>query len=226
MKKNAIALVSILLLVASLSSFRIETASAGTITVPDDYPTIQEAINNANDGDTIFVRNGMYYEHVVVNKTVSLIGEDNTVLNGTTVEPMMIVEADDVKIIGFTFVGWAFQNIVLNSTNGVLVTENRIVFNAVGIDVENSVNTTIEHNIIEGFGLDNIGIMLFHSSQCKIVSNTITNAVYFGIRLWFSNSNLINKNLIKGNDCGIDFYESELNTISESILLDSGGPGV
>ena len=207
-----------------IDNFSIEIHSP--IEVPTDFPTIQEAINNANDGDTIFVRNGMYYEHVVVNKTVSLIGEDNTVLNGTTVEPMMIVEADDVKIIGFTFVGWAFQNIVLNSTNGVMVTENRIVFNAVGIDVENSVNTTIEHNIIEGFGLDNIGIMLSHSSQCKIVSNTITNAVYFGIRLWFSNSNLIKKNLIKGNDCGIDFYESELNTISESILLDSGGPGV
>ena len=40
-----------------------------TIIVPDEYSSIQEAINNANEEDTIFVRAGIYYEHVVVNKT-------------------------------------------------------------------------------------------------------------------------------------------------------------
>ena len=47
-----------------------------TIIVPDSYPTIQEAINNANEGDVIFVRHGTYYENLVVNKSVSLVGED------------------------------------------------------------------------------------------------------------------------------------------------------
>ena len=52
-----------------------------TIIVPDDYPTIQAAINAANDGDTVFVRNGTYYENVVVNKPVSLVGEDKQTTN-------------------------------------------------------------------------------------------------------------------------------------------------
>ncbi|MFB0501107.1 MAG: cohesin domain-containing protein, partial [Candidatus Bathyarchaeia archaeon] len=47
------------------------TVSSAIITVPDDYPTIQEAINNANDGDTIFVYNGTYHEHVTINKSIS-----------------------------------------------------------------------------------------------------------------------------------------------------------
>src|SRR4030042_7035615 len=43
---------------------------------PADFSTIQEAINAADDGDTVFVRNGTYYEHIVINKTISLIGEN------------------------------------------------------------------------------------------------------------------------------------------------------
>jgi parallel beta-helix repeat protein len=198
------------------------------ITVPYDYPTIQEAINHANEGDTILVRTGTYNENVVVNKTVSLIGEDkdSTVLNGTTIEPIMIVEANDVKISGFTFEGWATQDIAINATTGVIIVENKIVFNALGIDVESSVNTTIENNVIDGFGLDNIGIMLAYSSECSIVNNTITNAVYDGIRLWFSSSNLIHQNLIKDNDYGMFFHEANLNTISENTISESGGPGI
>jgi parallel beta-helix repeat protein len=198
------------------------------IIVPDDFPSIQEAINNANEGDTIFVGNGTYYENVVVNKTVSLIGngKDSTILNGTTIEPMMIVEANDVRISGFTFEGWTFQGILINGTTGVTIVENKIVFNALGIDVENSANTTIENNIINGFGLDNIGIMVAYSSGCSVVNNTITNAVYDGIRLWFSSGNLIHQNLIKNNDYGIFFHEANLNTISENTISESGGPGI
>ncbi|MCZ2809141.1 MAG: pectinesterase family protein, partial [Candidatus Bathyarchaeota archaeon] len=60
-------------------------ASSSTILVPDNYATIQEAINNANEGDTIFVRAGTYYEHVVVDKALSLVGENkhNTIIDGS-----------------------------------------------------------------------------------------------------------------------------------------------
>ena len=59
------------------------TESATTI-VPDDFLTIQEAISNAVEGDIIFVETGIYYEHVVVNKTVSILGEDvdTTIIDG------------------------------------------------------------------------------------------------------------------------------------------------
>jgi parallel beta-helix repeat protein len=228
--KKLVSGILVLLLFVGLFTLalNIKPVRAGTIVVPDDCSTIQEAINAAASGDTIFVRSGTYYEQVIVNKTISLIGEgkDKTILNGTTIEPMMIVEANNVKISGFTFVGWAFKNIVVNATTGVAIAGNKIVFNALGIDVENSVNTSIENNIIDGFGLDNIGIMLAYSSECGIVNNTITNAVYDGIRLWFASNNLIHQNLITANDYGIFFHEANHNTISENTLSESGGPGI
>lgn len=82
----------------------IRLAKAGTLTVPDDYPTIQQAINHANDGDTIFVKNGTYFEHVVVNKTVSITGQNrnSTIIDGNYTGTVVTVMADNVGFSGFT----------------------------------------------------------------------------------------------------------------------------
>jgi len=42
----------------------------------NNYTRIQDAIDNASDWDTVFVYNGSYYENVLVDKSISLIGED------------------------------------------------------------------------------------------------------------------------------------------------------
>ncbi len=68
-----------ILLVSSLAiAYDIQPSreSPSTIVVPDDYSTIQAAINAANPGDLITVRNGIYPEGIIVNKTVSLSGEN------------------------------------------------------------------------------------------------------------------------------------------------------
>jgi len=70
------------------------------IIVPDNYPTIQEAINNANEGDIIYVRNGTYYENVIVNKTVSLIGDNkfDTTIDGGGSGKVIFITADNVTV--------------------------------------------------------------------------------------------------------------------------------
>ena len=80
-----------------------------TIIVPDDYPTIQEAINSASPGDTIYVRAGTYNENVVVNKSVSLVGENRATtiidVEGRWATPYygaVQVIVNNVKISGFT----------------------------------------------------------------------------------------------------------------------------
>ena len=46
-----------------------------TIIVPDDYPTIQQAVDNATNGNIIFVRSGTYSENLEINTNITLHGE-------------------------------------------------------------------------------------------------------------------------------------------------------
>lgn len=60
----------------------LQRVKADTIIVPDDYSTMQGAVNAAGHGDTISVRNGLYHEKVTVEKLLTLVGEnkENTVI--------------------------------------------------------------------------------------------------------------------------------------------------
>ena len=100
-----------LLLLGMLTlAFRIQPVKAqpATIIVPDDYPTIQDAINAANAGDTVYVRNGIYQEHIDINKTITLTGESNQ---------STIIEADSF--------GWEWCGINITA-NSVTVENFRI----------------------------------------------------------------------------------------------------
>ena len=77
MKKSiALLLVLVFLMASSVATPLPVKAESKTIIVPDDYLTIEAAIESAADGDTIFVKRGIYEENPLeINKTLSLIGE-------------------------------------------------------------------------------------------------------------------------------------------------------
>lgn len=74
-----------------------------TLVVPDEYTSIQDALNSANDGDTIFFKIGTYEaplnQTLVIDKAISLIGEDpeKTIIN---LHPPL------VPLSVFTFRSW------------------------------------------------------------------------------------------------------------------------
>ena len=73
-------------------------AVAGTLQVPGSYPTIQEAIDQAQDGDTIHVASGTYRGSVVVNRNVTLEGEPGAVLRGDQAYVVEIEEEVDATV--------------------------------------------------------------------------------------------------------------------------------
>ena len=80
-----------------------ERSNSSYVIVPDDYPTIQLAINNVANGGTIFVRIGLYAENIVVSKSVSLIGEDKqeTIIGGVGLGTTIQIEASNTSVIFF-----------------------------------------------------------------------------------------------------------------------------
>jgi len=69
---------------------------------PDNYTRIQDAINDADSGDTVFVYDDSspYYENLFLYKTISLIGEDKntTIIDGNKYSNVIFVNADMVTI--------------------------------------------------------------------------------------------------------------------------------
>jgi nitrous oxidase accessory protein len=209
-----------------LHTLYLEVAPVHNIDSGKSFSTIQGAINDNEtlDGHTIFVEEGIYCENLVVNKSLSLIGKDrnSTIIYGNNSAYLVNVEASNVKITGFTLQGWTFANIYINVATNVIVKGNRILFIGTGIELDNSNNNVIIDNIIEGYGLDNIGILVVESSGCIIENNTISGAVYDGIRLiWSADANTIRSNTISNNDYGIHIIHSNINTIINNTIVDN-----
>ncbi|MGB9694131.1 MAG: hypothetical protein ACPLYF_04740, partial [Fervidobacterium sp.] len=107
--KSAVLVTSIilcLLFVSSLKNYTMPVKASSKVIVPDDYPKIQWAVDNATDGDTIFVRSGPpYYENIVIDKSITLIGEDrnSTIIDGSETGSVIFIKtANNVNVQNFT----------------------------------------------------------------------------------------------------------------------------
>ena len=186
------------------ASFLILTAFAGvssakTIYVPDNYLTIQSAVNAASPGDTIIVRDGLYNEHVIVNKQLTIKSERgyaNCVVNGEGSD-VFALYADGIRIEGFTITG---------GRHGIFINSN---------------NNSIFNNNISSNNEDGIYIP---SSNNNIISNNIISNNEYGIFLWYSNNNCISNNIISNNNNGTYIYHSNNNSISNNNILNNYKP--
>ena len=181
------ALLALLVLSALWSIFSMLPLKAepGTIIVPDDYPTIQAAINHAVKGDMIYVRNGTYFENIVVNETVSLIGEHTlgTIIDGGHVGVVVRILASDASIKGFTVRNSGYEPYdygILITSSGTKVADNEIIDNCWGIGLASPGNAciisgnSIGGNEHSGGGSWGGGIVLIYADHNTIVGNTIS----------------------------------------------------
>jgi parallel beta-helix repeat protein len=226
-KKVVSEIVLALLLINVLAlAFNIQTvkAESSTIIVPDDYLTIQGAINHANEGDTIYVKAGIYYENVVVNKSLILMGEGKeTRIDGYRREVVVWVRAENVTIEGFTIRngGDNYSGILLSSSENNVV-DNLIIDNWCGIESENTTYNVIANNTITN-NVNGIAGQLW--SNNTIIGNSITDNL-LGIWIGYNSMrNIIAFNDIRNHwDAGISMSESYQNLIiGNSILFNNHG---
>jgi parallel beta-helix repeat protein len=180
------------------------------IVVPDDYATIQDAIDNASAGDTIFVRAGTYYEHIEIDKPLTLEGESN---QNTTIELRysenlfgIHIVATGVTIRGFNLVpiGRATMLIMLDGRTRIC-SDNTIEDNVLAdqgsctdaltiYDASDNriLNNTVEHNR----DLDEGSCIFMYGSDNNIVSYNTLIGGWVGVELEFCNYNVVRGNYI------------------------------
>ncbi len=177
---------------------------------PNNYTKIQDAIDNASDGDTIYVFSGVYDGGLIVDKSIILKGEnqENTFIEGTAGPGHngISIYSDGVYVTGFNIqkIGnfWPDSAIHINSNDNIIC-NNTITNNKFGIDIFESTNTSISQNMI------------------------INQARYGGIYMRYSSYNNISGNIISNNnDAGINLLGSYHNTIIENTISNHHWGGI
>jgi len=203
---------------------------ATTLMVPNNYPTIQAAIDAAVSGSTILAKNGTYTENVVINKMLSLLGEncETTIIDGGGTEDSVRISANNVTISGFTIKNSGqgyYDGIALNHVINCNVHGNTITDNSFGIILSSSDNNSIVENNITANRHHGIGLW-DSSNYNNVFGNKITSNYYAGIEIYYSDSNLIMRNVIAANGVGgIYVTESSRNTITENNFTQPSGLG-
>jgi parallel beta-helix repeat protein len=219
------------------------------------FNLIQDGINVADDNTTILVFDGVYYEHLIIDKKISLIGENKytTIIDGSNSGTVISLTSDEINLSNFTIQNCgSYPDVkILINTNNNFIKNNVIANNGwTAIYLKNSSFNTISDNIIQ----NNIGesIYLDNSTNNKIFSNLINNNlasfqlkylsnyneiyennIYDNVNtadgLFLSNSNFnkITDNIIENNSIhGIHLYQSEENEIQRNTIKSNHQNGI
>ena len=223
--------VSLLLCIAFLSisaTMQLNVkASPAIIKVPQDYTTIQEAINQASPGDTIQVSSGTYQESLFIDKTLTLKGEDknNTILEGSgSYSATILANLTTVNISGFT-VKSGDNGIWLEKCSGSVITGNNITATRRSIWLHYSHNNTISDNTVMGnFSWRGI-VLCGQSSNNTIIRNTIKDNEE-GLGITGENNFIIHNNFINNQKQAVmieSHYNAWNNTYEGNYWSDYNG---
>ena len=188
---------------------------------PGNYSYIQDAIDDATEGDIIFIYNGTYYESILLNKSnINLIGEnkDNTIIDasGAGLGIDIPVFSNNNYVSGLTVRNTSYTGIFLHSdsTHTYGACNNNTIFDCV---IHDSIGLSHQAGIrIYGDKLD--CQTNFNTVENCIIYNTTTGILIEASVTAFASHNLIINSLIFDNENGIKLFG--YGDVQENIIVD------
>lgn len=167
-----------------------------------DYTTIQDAVDAASEGDTVYVHSGIYHEQVVINKQISVIGEnrDSTVID--------CLEMND-QINNSAVVTIMSDNVVFSGFTVQSTIEERPLNGLYGISCDLNAKSPSDPKVIK---------QVIISNNFIVSDDSFPVEMRYPLRLdWVENSEISN-NMVNGGDGGIDLYESSNNLVINNTV--------
>ncbi len=167
--------------------------------------SIQQLIDEAQPGDTINVKQGIYEENIIIDKPIHLIGENEVIIQNKKEKPIITIQANNVKIenIAFEFQTANHSPTILIQGNENILTKLQIKTNSIGIKLDDANDNELVEITIEG------------------EETTPINQRQHGIDLWKSSNNIISHNNITHVQDGIYVESSKKNNILENYVANS-----
>jgi len=198
-----------------------------------NYSSIQDAIDNASDGDTVFVYSGKYFSipdnRIIITKSIDMFGEDKntTIIEGYGETDVITVTSDYVTITGFT-IKRNFSNskkvcvgILLKSSHNTIY--GNFFNNIFGRGLKSEAPYNHIHN--NTFFSSNDGVELWRGSNHSVVTDNIF--LENGDGIWMVSCwNLIRDNIFIGNARGLRGDSALYNMICDNSFIDNYESGI
>ena len=181
-----------------------------------DHTHIQQAIDNAAEGDTVLVKAGTYNETVTIGKSIDLIGagSGNTTIDGGNKGDVLRIDSDSVNVSGLTITGSGEADgdvgIELNGVVHCRIEDCTVLSNLDGISLRNG----SKYNILLGNSM---------------VRNSL-NAVWLYVDA--GGHNVIRSNTMKENGKGSSsdypavWMGTDDNEVTGNLIFNNGGSGI
>jgi parallel beta-helix repeat protein len=230
-------------------------AVAATIQVPKDYETIQEAVDAAENGDTILVKKATYAEIVVIKgfEGLTLIGKGRpTIDGGNEGIPLSILGSSDVMVSGFVIQNSSDHGVYMEECQDCTITKCLVRdTDESGIVADDSQRITITKNKIQDTGEDGIALSddaEFSTDDCLVEKNKIQNTGDDGLDVTGSRNKILKNSVKNAGGDGFDFdggtenrfeknkvtgchetgflLDSDTNTILKNKVVKPGDDGI
>ena len=194
---------------------------------PGNYSKIQDAIDNASNLDTVFVYNGTYDEHIIIDKPILVVGQDKekTIIDAHGYDAVLIT-VNFVRIEGFT-IEYGESGVIVIDSNECKIHDNIIRFNDHhGVYAISSLTLQISENTISNNVLNGINYEM--SMMCCVANNIIVDNGKYGLYIEGNsiyNEIFENKFLRNQNGIGIS-GQSGRNRYYENIFKENSGKGI
>jgi len=235
-KSFTLLLILVFLVASSIATLLPAKAEPKTIVVPDDYPTIQAAVDNASAGDTVFVKEGTYYVYSIgIAKPINLVGEDRdqTIINGGRDQnndypipwdlAALTVYASNTAISGFTFTN-CFHAISCGfhlSLSSVEITGNNFVGNNRGIDFSRGKYLDgIDFTISDNTFANNVEALYYDGIESEISGNVISGNLY-GIFMFRAKNVIVRDNRLVNNSFALALQGTSNIEVYRNIIARS-----
>lgn len=202
---------------------------------PGNYTRIQDAIDDASDGDTVFVFSGTYYEHVFVNKSINLIGESqwSTIIDGNHTGNVVKIFANRVTLTGFTIQNsgdsmYNDKGLYIHSDNNAIV--GCVVRNNFrGVALEYAHGNLVSENYVHH---NRDGILIYgYTSWNRITNNTVSYNDLDGIStggdfIHYDRYETIAYNIVTSNSFGINTAGTTDSLITRNTITNNTYIGI
>jgi len=207
-------------------------AAVSVVEVEPGFDTLKHALAVAQQGDTLKLKNGLYFGPVIIETSINLIGQSNTVIDGRNQGKVITIAAPDVVIhnikIQHSGIDLSVEDsgiFITKEGDRALIENNQLYQNLIGIYLKGPDDVIVRNNMITGrndlrMNERGNGVQIWNSPGSIIDQNKIQYG-RDGIFVTTSNNNRFLNNQFRDLRFAIHYMYTNQSEVSGNTSIDN-----